>query len=209
MSEFKRSSATGKRSLYYFPILHSRADLGGFEDQVAARAIESMGQEQWEKQCQAIEQGWLQIERVIDGLQLSYPHCRLYQDGLPICGKELKIVSDLAQSGSHNHELLLALINRGATLMGTESLDLLLAEYKLIKSYLSGEGAADPGVMEAEGRQLLQHRDRFIAERINETLEPGQTGLLFLGMLHSLDGALSSDISVIYPIIRPLSVAAP
>lgn len=206
MSEFNPSSATGRRSLYIFPILHSRADLGGFEDRVTARAIDTMGKEQWERQCQAIEQGWLQIEQVIDALQLCYPDCRLYQDGLPICGKEFKIVSDLAKSGSHNHELLLSLIEKGATLVGTESLDLLLAEYKLIKSFLSGEDAPNSDAMEDEGRRLLQQRDRFIAQRINETLEPGSMGLLFLGMLHSLDGKLSADISVIYPIVRPFSV---
>ena len=209
MSEQNTSSPTNTRSLYYFPILHSRADLGGFEDQVAARAIEKMGRQQWEEQCRAIEQGWREIKRVINEIDLCYPRCRLYQDGLPICGKELKIVSDLAQSGSHNHELLLTLINRGATLMGTESLDLLLAEYKLIQSFLSGGSAPDPTQMEAEGRLLLQERDSFIARRINETLEPGQTGLLFLGMLHSVAEGLAEDIAVRYPIVRPLPLTNP
>lgn len=207
MSERNVSSAPTGRTLYYFPILHSRADLGGFEDRVTERAIEKMGPEQWEAQCRAIEQGWQEIVRVINELDLCYSRCRLYQDGLPICGKELKIVSDLAQSGSHNHELLLLLINRGATLMGTESLDLLLAEYELIKRYLTGDEAPDTNQIEARGRLLLQQRDRFIAQRINGTLEPGQTGLLFLGMLHSVSDALADDIAVRHPIVRPLPLA--
>lgn len=207
MSQRNVSTAPTGRSLYYFPILHSRADLGGFEGQVTARAIEKMGHQQWESQCRAIEQGWRGIERVINELDLCYPRCRLYQDGLPVCGKELKIVSDLAQSGSQNHELLLTLIHKGATLMGTESLDLLLAEYELIKKYLSGDDASDTSQIESRGRMLLQQRDRFIAQQINETLEPGQTGLLFLGMLHSVSEVLARDIAVLYPIVRPLPLA--
>jgi hypothetical protein len=45
--------------------------------------------------------------------------------------------------------------------------------------------------------ELLKKRDRFIARRINSTLRPGETGILFLGMLHSLAALLDEDIRVI------------
>lgn len=198
-------AAEARRQLYYFPILHSRADLGGFEDRVSARAIEKMGREKWEAQCRSIEQGWIGIEQVIDGLHLRYDRCRIYQDGLPICGKELRIVSDLAESGSRNYELLMSLQGQGAILMGTESLELLLDEYLLIKKYLAQDESVEMQEMERKGAELLRRRDQFIAERINASLQPGESGLLFLGLLHSLAGNLAPDITVIYPIVSPLA----
>jgi hypothetical protein len=199
------NTTPAERRLYYFPILHSRADLGGFEDRVSARAIERMGREKWEAQCRSIEQGWIGIEQVIERLDLRYEACRLYQDGLPICGKELRIVTDLAEAGSRNYELLLALHAKGAVLMGTESLELLLDEYLLIKNYLDQDKNTDMQEMEQKGADLLRQRDKFIAERINDTLKVGESGLLFLGLLHSLAGNLADDIRLIHPIVSPLS----
>jgi hypothetical protein len=193
------------RRLYYFPILHSRADLGGFEDRVSAWAIEKMGREKWEAQCRSIEHGWAGIEQVLDRLDLDYGRCRIYQDGLPICGKELRIVSDLAHAGSRNYELLMGLHQKGATLMGTESLELLLDEYLLIKRFLEQDKSTDMDEMERKGAELLRRRDVFIAERINATLQAGESGLLFLGLLHSVTGDLSPDIRVLNPIVSPLS----
>jgi hypothetical protein len=47
---------------------------------------------------------------------------------------------------------------------------------------------------------LLKRRDQFIADRINDTLCPGETGILFLGMLHSLRHLLDEQIKVVYPV---------
>lgn len=200
--------AAPRRVLYYFPILHSLADLGGLEDAVAARAIEKMGREQWDAQCRSIEQGWGRIEEVVERLNLRYERCRIYQDGLPVCGDELTIVGDLARSGSHNHQLLLALCKKGATLMGTESLPLLLEEYRLLKNHLAGTGSADMHEIERQGAELLRQRDAFIADRIDKTLGTGEYGLLFLGMLHSIHGLLPSDIRVVSPIVSPLNLVS-
>ncbi len=51
---------------------------------------------------------------------------------------------------------------------------------------------------------LLQRRDQFIGQRINDTLKSGETGILFLGMLHSLERYLKQDVKVIYPLQRRL-----
>ncbi|MFH1293180.1 MAG: hypothetical protein ABIJ44_03520, partial [Pseudomonadota bacterium] len=53
------------------------------------------------------------------------------------------------------------------------------------------------------GDSLLKRRDQYIAARINGTLLVGETGILFLGMLHSLGNWLDKDIRVRYPITRP------
>lgn len=195
-----------QRVLYYFPILHSRADMGGLGEQTAMKAIEKIGLAKWEAQCRSIEQGWARIEELIESLHLGYPSCRLYQDGLPVCGHELLIVRDLANSGSHNHQLLLTLYERGAMLMGTESPDLLIEEYQMVTHYLAHNKTTNVTEMEARSAELLKRRDCFIADRIAATLRPGESGLLFLGLLHSLEGKLPSDIRVICPIVTPVRV---
>ena len=195
-----------RRVLYFFPILHSRADLGGLEEKVAARAIGKMGREQWEAQCRSIEQGWDRIEEIVEGLNLQYERCRIYQDGLPVCGDEQRIVGDLAQSGSRNHELLLALCKKGALLMGTESLPLLLEEYRLLQNHLASGKSDDLQEVERKAAELIRERDAFIADRIDKTLGTGECGLLFLGMLHSVEALLPPDIYVISPIVSPLNL---
>jgi hypothetical protein len=151
---------------------------------------------------------WQNIRTGIERWHLPYPSVRVYQDGLPDCGREVTIVTDLANAGSPNHQLLLSLMDRGATVMGTESADLLLEEYQLAQQTLSAGSVEEIEKMEkrqeALSRSLLEKRDRYIAERINATLKVGEVGLLFLGMLHSLDRLLAADIQVSYPMGRPV-----
>ena len=51
---------------------------------------------------------------------------------------------------------------------------------------------------------LLQRRDQFIGRRISQTLLAGETGLLFVGMLHSVEPWLDQDIQVIRPVRQAL-----
>jgi len=44
---------------------------------------------------------------------------------------------------------------------------------------------------------LLQRRDQFVAERINQTLKEGETGILFMGAHHKVLNFLPADIAVI------------
>ena len=100
---------------------------------------------------------------------------RIYQDGLPICGREADIVNELANAGSRNHSIIAKLAKGGATIMGTESGELLIEEYQRVKQLLaqSGSGPKADQTIEA-GAALLQKRDRFIAERIDQHLATGR-----------------------------------
>ena len=88
--------------------------------------------------------------------------------------------------------------------MGTESAELLLEEYRRVKQILaqSGPTAKDASAIDA-GAALIQKRDRFMAERIGRTLQPGEVGILFIGVLHSVQRYLARDIAVIET--RPFS----
>jgi hypothetical protein len=112
----------------------------------------------------------------------------------------------MARVGSRNHQLLRRLMAQGAILMGTESGDLLVQEYQAAQQSLRGRSPRAAGVAaprRALSDALLKRRDQFIAGRINDTLKDGETGILFLGMLHALEGYLHPDIQVIYPFHRP------
>ena len=116
----------------------------------------------------------------------------------------MEIVNELANAGSRNYRLIAELAKKGATIMGTESGELLIEEYQRVKQILAQSGAAaktDPAI--DAGAALIQKRDRFMAERIDRTLQPGEIGILFIGMLHSVQRYLASDITVIAA--RPLS----
>jgi hypothetical protein len=192
------------RTLIYFPIIHTQADMGALSESVRRVALKKLGEKGWRRKINMIEKIWTKIDHVIDSFSLPYETVRLYQDGLPVCGREAEIVKELAKAGSRNHQLLLRLMEKGATIMGTESLELLMEEYELVKQTLAGGERTQKARIEAQQKalsnSLLKRRDQFIAHRINSTLLNGETGILFLGMLHSLEDLLSKDIRVIYPI---------
>jgi hypothetical protein len=204
-----RGRAGGKtgRRLIYIPIIHTQADMGALARSVRRVTVQKLGRRAWKRNVDVIGQMWAEICRTVEGWELPWENVRLYQDGLPRCGREAEIVTELAGAGSPNHRLLLSLMKRGATLMGTESPDLLLQEYRLVQQILAAKDPEDAARVEARhgarSRSLLAQRDQHIAGRINESLRAGETGLLFLGMLHSLDSWLAKDIRVTYPIRRP------
>lgn len=150
---------------------------------------------------------WAETEKAIHALELNYAKARIYQDGLPACGKEIEIVQDLAKLGSPNHQLLLKLMERGARLMGTESAELLVQEYQVIRQAMENNDLPAFSPQRGQSEDLLESilikRDEFIAQRINATLRPGDIGMVFLGMLHSLSPWLAPDIEVVYPLNIP------
>ena len=195
------------RTLIFFPIIHTRADMGAFDQSIRKMFLRKIGRAALRRKDNVINNMWRTIEETIDGLDLPYEKMRLYQDGLPVCGREVEIVKSLAEAGSRNHRLLLRMMEKGATLMGTESSDLLVEEYQLVKQAL---GTDAPGIIsepkyKALSDLLLRKRDRFIADRINATLDAGETGVLFLGMLHSLEDKLDKAIRLVRPLTQPLN----
>ncbi len=192
------------RRLIYFPIVHNLADMGALSESVRKVSVKKIGRLGWKRKVNLIDKFWDEIERAIDGLPLTFPQVRIYQDGLPVSEKASDIVRELAKSGSRNHALLLRLIDKGAQLMGTESLELLLEEYEMARRGLESQGPKAAKAHDTSpAASLLGRRDRFIAQRINETLMAGEVGIIFLGMLHDLKPWLATDIQVDYPIHRP------
>jgi len=182
------------RRLIFIPIVHTSVELGSLSESVKAYYLKKFSPEIWNQREQMVAKLWSDIKEKINCLDIDYKKTRIYQDGLPECKIEQKIVRELAQAGSRNHQLVLELIDKGAALTGTEDVQLLVQEYQL-HQHAKGEFHPAQGKTE-EAARLLEARDRFIAKRIDETLQDGETGLLFLGAAHRLDLLKSADISV-------------
>ena len=127
--------------------------MGALQESVARATLEKAGRAGLARKTAAIDQIWTEIEAAIDALPLSFDRVRLYQDGLPVCGREAEIVTELAQAGSRNHQLLLRLMAQGAVLMGTEAGDLLVQEYQLARQSLTTRPPRAAGV--AASRRAL------------------------------------------------------
>lgn len=183
------------KTLVYVPVIHTEADMGSMAGSLKEAYLDRYGEEGWASHVKAIGRMWEGIKRKLDALALDYPSTKLYQDGLPICGKELQIVNEVASRGSLNHQILLELIHKGCTLMGTESPKLLLKEYRMIQEAITGY--KDPSsfvgrfIFKWISHRLLVRRDQFIARRIDDTLKDGETAVLFIGIQHEVDRFLS------------------
>lgn len=180
------------RRLIWVSIIHTPEDMGRLRGEVReARIRGRSGGVGWESYARAAAAYWREARRRIEALDLDFARVRLYQDALPVCGYEEKIVRELAQGGAANYRLLADLMDRGAALTGTESPALLVEDYEMARAALSGRVSAEH---EERARTLLDERDAFIAARIDETLAPGEIGLILLGRPHSLEGRCPADI---------------
>lgn len=189
---------SAQRILIHVPIVHTQADMGALGKHIRRHLVESLGERWWQGRLNTVDRFWDEIEASIAALDLPYQGLRIYQDGLPVCGRELDIVKELAAAGSRNHRLLLDLHRRGAAIMGTESGELLVEEYNRIRALLESPGSPSQGQdVKASGARLIEKRDRFIAARVDATLAADETGILFLGMLHSIAAFLPKDIRLL------------
>lgn len=184
------------RTLIVIPIIHAEQDMGSLLEQIKQEYVTRYGREKWTAHLKSIDEIWIGIRQLIAALKLPYASVRLYQDGLPLCGKEADIVKDVAAQGSSNHQLLVELMAQGARLMGTEDPRLLIEEYQFHQGVLRDGNPGNESQREAQSKKLLLERDRFIAERINTTLLSDEIGLLFLGLAHSVEKFLQADILV-------------
>ena len=186
------------RRLIHIPIIHTAADLGSLSEAVRAHYAKVCGPASWTQREQIVQGLWADIRKNLDALRLDGPKTRIYQDGLPVCGFEERIVRELANAGSSNHQIIVGLLDRGAAVMGTEDPQLLMEEYELHKQSL---GRRPEKTVAAQADMPATCRPPARASAIGSSpigspprLQEGETGLLFLGALHRLDGLLPADI---------------
>lgn len=188
------------RELIIIPVIHDEAEMGSLSGPLKREFIRKVGLAAWERQLNFLEELWGAVRERLSIKKLDYSKVKLYQDGLPVCGREAEIVREVAGQGSTNHQLLSELMQKGATLMGTEDPALLLEEYRRLqesmKSTLDKERPLTTNG--SHSQDLLRRRDTYIAGRIDETLKKGETAILFIGVTHKVEDYLPRDLMPTY-----------
>jgi hypothetical protein len=188
------------RTLIYVPIVHSEADLGSLAEEIRRQLSDAFGADSLQQAARSVEAMWASLHSHFAAFPFAWDKVKLYQDGLAVCGMEEQIVHDLAGQKSTNHQVLVELMKRGAKLMGTEDPKLLVRDYHRIQKLVQAarDRAPDSVVepLKREGELLLQERDLYIAQRIDSTLEEGETGILCIGLLHHVTEHLEGKMGV-------------
>ena len=193
------------RRLLIVQVLHTGAEMGSVKEFMERVSESTFGKRAWEEHRRELERFWADLEsslkRRLEGVNLS--QAKLYQDGQVIDGPlGVKMVEEIARRGSKNHQILLDLIQRGATLMRTESFELLKEEYKFIKGMASARSGMEASLARDAYRKrkgsLLKERDHYIAKNIDRSLKEGDLGILFIGATHRVEENLPKDVEVEY-----------
>lgn len=175
------------------------ADLGSLASDVAKRGITGLGEEAWQRHIETVKGLWDSIAGYFEELEVS--NFKVYQDGMIADGAMgQKILDEGLKSGSRNYEIISKLIQRGAVLVKTEDFALVKKERDMLLRMTSAKKLTEKVLSRLEYRltknDLLRKRDRFIAGRINETLNQGETGILFIGAYHEIIPMLDKDIQI-------------
>lgn len=187
------------RTLRYVPIIHTSADLGSLAKDITKRGIADLGEEVWKEHMRTVEGFWETISRYFDTVDVS--GVKIYQDGMVAEGEiGQKIVEEGLKSGSKNYELISRLLQKGAILVKTEDFALVKRERDYLVELTKARTRIGKLIAYLKYRLikngLLRKRDKFIANRINETLNQGETGILFIGAYHDIIPKLAKDIHV-------------
>ena len=178
-----------QRKLLIVPIFHTKEDMGSLGNQLSiADGYTAMASDFWQEVKE-------RVKHYINGI----PKVKVYQDGLPDTQGKL-VEKILSQVQSPNYELLRFLKEKGAKVFGTEDQELLKKEYEFISQILRTRDDAKKNrlrqVYESQASELLVKRDTYIADRIDNTLNRGDLGILFIGATHDIKEKLPKDIQV-------------
>jgi len=187
------------RTLIYVPVIHTSADLGSLAKDVTKRGIADLGEDVWKGHIRTVESFWDVIADYFTPVDVS--GMKIYQDGMVAEGEiGAKIVEEGLNLGSRNYQLVSRLLKRGAILVKTEDFNLVKIERDRLLKITQAKTIAEKLLgfirYKLTKNTLLNKRDRFIAQRIDETLNKDQTGILFIGAYHNIKPKLPRDIQI-------------
>lgn len=182
------------RRLIVIPIIHNRADFGNLG-----------GRMPFDAEAEALKtQYWNGVSDFVLGLPLDFSELRVYQDGLSNT-KEEDISLVLSKAQTPNYDVVRQLRDRGAHIVGTEDVGLLVREYNLFQSTQGTSFEDEDQYVEArlryaeEAPVLSRQRIDYIAQRIRDTLPEGGTGILFIGLAHEIKSLLEKEMEIVEP----------
>jgi len=187
------------RNIIFVPIIHTSADLGSLAKDVVKRGIADLGEELWRTHEKTVDRFWDAIFYYFDSIDVS--NMKIYQDGM-VAEEEVgeKIVEEGVKSGSRNYQLLSGLLKRGATLVKTEDFKLVKEERDRLLAITQAKSIFKKLLAFIKYKlvknRLLNKRDKFIAKRINETLNQSERGIILIGAYHNIKERLPKDIQI-------------
>ncbi len=187
------------RTLIYVPVIHTSADLGSLAGEVTKRGLADLGKEVWREHIKTVDGFWDIISFYFDSIEVG--GMKIYQDGMVADGEVgEKIIEEGIRSGSKNYDLVSRLLKRGAILVKTEDFNLVKEERDRLFTVIKARSTIQKLIAFMKynliKNRLLNKRDEFIAKRINETLNQGETGIIFIGAYHNLKEKLSKNIQI-------------
>ena len=187
------------RTIIFVPIIHTSADLGSLAKDVAKRGIDALGQDLWKVHRKTVDGFWDAISHYFDSINVS--GMKIYQDGMVADGAVgQEIVEAGMKSGSKNYQLLSGLLKRGATLVKTEDFKLVKKERDRLLAITQAKSTIKKLLAFIKYRlvknRLLNKRDKFIAKKINETLNQSERGIILIGAYHNIKERLPKDIQI-------------
>lgn len=183
------------RKLIWVPVVHNYADLGI----PRSIALDPNGT-RYEFECK-IDRFWNVVCMELARVQPDFPNTRIYMDSW-FEGLTLREAEEIALRGSRNFQLIARYSYRGATLMETETKELLFIPvsfrkiarrrfleplwFHMIRKQIIFEIYYWSGWFEFSSVVVenMDARDRYVAKRIQDTLADGGTAILFMGALH-------------------------
>jgi len=187
------------RTLFYVPIIHTSADLGSLAKDVTKRGITDLGEDIWKDHMRTVEGFWDVISHYFDSIDVS--GMKIYQDGMVAEGEVgKKIVEETSKAGSKNYELISRLLKRGAILVKTEVFRLVKEERDRLLAITQAKSITQKIIAFIRYKlvkdRLINKRDDFITKRIDETLNNGETGIIFIGAYHNIKKRLPKSIQI-------------
>jgi hypothetical protein len=191
-----------KRKLIYIPVIHSGSDMGSIAVGINKKGTAELGGEAWQAHINTVEQYWNLIADYCETLELDKGALKIYQDSMVTDGEiASKIIEDNLKMGSRNYRIISALVSKGAEIVKTEDFSLVKKELDIYKSITESDSLLKKLfkllIIKYKRKTLMKKRDAFIAASIDQTLLPGETGLLFLGAYHNILNKLPADIEVV------------
>jgi hypothetical protein len=191
------------RKLMLIPIVHSEKEMGSLKSDISEMIDRKFGKEKRDQHRKDVALFWEHLRTIIDAVlaSLDGTAIRVYQDGIPIGGEiGTKLVAMGAKDGVPNHQIVLSIIEHGGVLEKTESPALLKEEYEIIKAIVNAKTDPEREALSEKHKHRLYgltiKRDTFIAQQIQDTLQEGQYGLLFLGATHDVAPYIPPDIDL-------------
>ena len=203
------------KKLLLVPIIHSEKEMGSLRSDISEIIDEKFGKEKRDEHRKQVALFWENLRTLIEGIlsQTQGTVIRIYQDGIPIGGDVgVTLITMGAKDGIPNNQIVLFMIERGGILEKTENPVLLKEEYEIVKSIITAKtGPARESLSKKYKHRLYEltiERDRFIAQRIAESLKDGELGIIFIGATHDVVKYLPPDIDLCVCNFKPDDITA-